>query len=114
MTDRERRNCPDCDAEPGAFHVLGCDVEQCPYCGGQLISCDCRAQEHGPPLDDRIPWSGEWPGVAECREFGLYCKRAEGKGWRPCSADDPEASEDLNRLAKEYRWDRGAKRWVKK
>jgi Zn finger protein HypA/HybF involved in hydrogenase expression len=38
----EGEECPDCGAERGEIHKNGCDVEQCPVCGSQLISC-----EHG-------------------------------------------------------------------
>lgn len=34
-------SCHDCAVEKGQLHVPGCDVEQCPACGGQIISCDC-------------------------------------------------------------------------
>jgi len=36
-----RRRCGDCGAKPGGFHHLGCDLERCPRCGWQLISCGC-------------------------------------------------------------------------
>jgi hypothetical protein len=35
------RPCHDCAALKGEFHVLGCDVERCPVCGAQAITCDC-------------------------------------------------------------------------
>lgn len=31
--------CHDCHALVGMLHVPGCDMEKCPKCGGQLISC---------------------------------------------------------------------------
>ena len=101
--------CPDCGASPGELHQPACDVEQCPYCGGQLLSCDCRRI---PPLDDRMPWRGLWPGVAECREFGWFARLVPGKGWVPCDPKEPDAREDLNRLHAEAKWDRKRKRFV--
>ena len=74
-----------------------------------LISCCCRRH---PPLDDRMPWTGLWPGVAECREFGWYARLVKGQGWVACAAREPGATEDLNRLHVEARWDRARKRFV--
>ena len=34
--------CHDCNVAPGGYHHPGCDMERCPRCGGQLISCDCE------------------------------------------------------------------------
>ena len=39
--------CPACHAEAGEYHELGCPVEICPWCGGQLIYCDCRYERLG-------------------------------------------------------------------
>lgn len=103
-------NCGDCRVAPGQLHRLGCDVERCPNCGGQLISCDCSLRKR---RTGRMPWTGEWPGVAECREFGWYCRRnPDGPGYVPCGPDHPGAVEDLSRLTLEARWDRELKRFV--
>ncbi len=33
--------CHDCAARIGHYHHTGCDWEQCPNCGGQLLTCEC-------------------------------------------------------------------------
>ena len=33
--------CPDCHVLKGEFHVPGCDFEECPVCGGELLCCEC-------------------------------------------------------------------------
>ena len=37
--------CGDCGVQPGGFHHHGCDIEECPRCHGQVLSCDCGAPE---------------------------------------------------------------------
>ena len=39
--------CHDCAVIKGQFHVAGCDVERCPSCGGQVISCSCAYDGDG-------------------------------------------------------------------
>lgn len=92
--------CHDCHVMPGEQHVGGCDVERCSVCKGQWISCGCK--DHDP---SQTKWTGEWPGVVECRELGWYsvlrpdlgpCNPQMGNWW-PCTKNFPGASEDLNR-----------------
>jgi hypothetical protein len=42
--------CHDCNAARGQYHHLGCDMERCPACKGQIISCGCCAYVPGQPL----------------------------------------------------------------
>ena len=37
------KRCHDCEIlnKKGNIHHFGCDIERCPKCKGQLISCDC-------------------------------------------------------------------------
>jgi hypothetical protein len=37
--DFARYPCHDCFALRGQYHCEGCDVEECPKCGGQLLGC---------------------------------------------------------------------------
>jgi hypothetical protein len=64
-----------------------------------------------------MPWTGELPGQAECREFGWYAtinRIGHGPSWVSCQPDEPGACLDLNRLRVDARWDRRQKRWVRK
>jgi hypothetical protein len=41
--------CHDCAVTEGQFHVPGCDVEECPNCHTQLLSCECDVWDVGSP-----------------------------------------------------------------
>ena len=133
-----QKNCHDCHAEPGQFHMYGCDTETCPCCGRQSISCHCIYTENGydmntleelhpdiyedgPTQDmydafdakyDRIPWSGESVGVAECREYGLYSVFSPSTGWKSVDKDYPNAREDLNTLLMTCKWNKQQRKFI--
>lgn len=39
--------CPVCSVKEGDLHHLGCSVEICPWCEGQLNNCNCRFEQLG-------------------------------------------------------------------
>lgn len=41
MPTSSMSNCGDCGVLHGQLHVPECDLEQCPRCRGQMVSCDC-------------------------------------------------------------------------
>jgi hypothetical protein len=43
--DEPDGRCHDCNIKHGNRHHPGCDVERCPRCDGQLISCGCLDEE---------------------------------------------------------------------
>jgi hypothetical protein len=121
--------CLDCGATVGAPHTDGCDVARCLYDGGQRLMHEMVGGSPivvmgfgGIPIIDADPnshdcgrdvWTGLWPGEAECKEFGWWVQDRcdEGLGFAPCAPDAPGATEDLNRLYRDARWDRAAGRW---
>ena len=36
--------CHDCNIINGNIHHFGCDIERCPECGKQIISCKCKKE----------------------------------------------------------------------
>ena len=127
-SDMEKK-CPDCGVRPGELHKDGCDVERCPRCGGQLLSCQCIyivcglnpkfLQKHfeeiynGGPTKQmydqwdgawghrRIAWDGTWPGERRAKELGFWCV---GPPWKSVNEGTKGARPDLNRLYSECWW----------
>jgi hypothetical protein len=44
---KEPATCHDCGVALGEFHKPGCDWERCPFCRGQLLSCECSYDKLG-------------------------------------------------------------------
>jgi hypothetical protein len=57
---RPKGRCSDCGVLPGGFHHVGCDIQSCPGCRGQLISCGCSWDELG-GSDDEDAVVLDWP-----------------------------------------------------
>lgn len=38
-------SCPGCGVSEGEYHLLGCWLEICPWCDGQLSKCNCRFEQ---------------------------------------------------------------------
>jgi hypothetical protein len=36
--------CADCGCSEGELHEIFCTKERCPFCLGQLASCDCKSK----------------------------------------------------------------------
>ena len=41
MVRKKIKKCHDCGVEEGKLHVFHCDIERCPFCERQLLTCNC-------------------------------------------------------------------------
>ena len=96
-------NCPDCGVAIGQPHLPGCDIESCPKCGLQLLSCDCTNSEVS--AFERLPWTGLWQGIAEAVENDWYVCMVQGAGWVRCNSTVSGAMPDRTRVLFEHDWD---------
>lgn len=53
-----RLRCGDCGVALGGHHHPGCDLQRCPSCRGQMVTCGCRFDEDGPDDDEPYDDSG--------------------------------------------------------
>ena len=89
-----QETCPDCGARVGRKHKDGCDVERCPHCGGQALGCI----GFDPNDSRREPWTGKWPGEADCERLGFL-------------VGGDRSLPDINRLFAECVWNAERQRW---
>lgn len=68
--------CPVCNAAHGELHTLGCPVEICPWCNGQLTQCPCRFSQLG------------LKHVFTERDFEVFAKKLQKKGRVPFDAEE--------------------------
>lgn len=48
--------CGDCGAPRGSFHHRGCDIEECPRCRCQLITCGCDIESWDESDIEELGW----------------------------------------------------------
>lgn len=71
MMTNEIESCPDCGCKTGEYHLKSCDIERCPKCKMQLLSCDCPFTmiaeddsalfiKEGGRRYNRFKWDGNW------------------------------------------------------
>lgn len=85
-----RRRCHDCNMLLGRVHHPGCDMERCPACEGQSISCGCL-------------WAGEehlaedWAEEMDTEQIWPDSNCAH---WRPPIGDGPLPTAGANHMRK--------------
>ena len=111
MAEKQRAVCHDCGVKEGEIHKYGCDTERCPFCGMQLITCNCSYEKLGYKFDPQKEFCGlpkavyekglpkkereKWIKMLEAEgripyiEYPLLCARC-GKAWPPMFIMPPE------------------------
>ncbi len=79
--------CHDCGVKEGQIHKFGCDMERCPFCGMQLITCDCKYEKLGYKFDPQKENCGLPKAVYEKglpkKQQDQWIKMLEEKGRKP-------------------------------
>lgn len=66
--------CPLCLTAEGEYHTLGCPVEVCPWCEGQLTNCNCRFSQLGAET------------LTKDKQIDIFQKKLNKKGRIPFNA----------------------------
>lgn len=68
--------CGDCGCKEGSVHELGCDMEVCPFCGRQLVSCHCVYEKLGYNYNKALLFDGP-----ERKAYEKGISKEEEKEW---------------------------------
>ncbi len=107
-----RETCPGCGTFINEYHSEFCDTARCGITGDQKFSCDTFNEDNHEC--ENTKWSGYWPGVKECFEYGLFSYFVPNLGFVPCDPEHPNAVCDLNTLLVRYAWDSNLQKRVPK
>lgn len=111
MCGRQAITCPCVYTFAGLDYDRLCEDHPEIYNGGPTEEMDAAFEAEIAKLGGRLPWTGEWPHVEQCRRLGWFAYFSEGR-WKPCDEGHPEAIPDMNRLLHEGRWDVKLSQWV--
>jgi hypothetical protein len=78
--------CPSCFTAEGEFHTLGCPVEICPWCNGQLTYCNCRFTKLDIDTMDKVAQIEKLQELVE--EAGRIAFKKEHSPGYPTMGDD--------------------------
>ena len=83
MMRRTKARCHDCGVSEGEVHMYGCDMEVCPFCGGQLLSCGCSdkydTRGRYPSHDEAWLAALEAEGPISYIEYPVLCAKCGAK-----------------------------------
>jgi hypothetical protein len=79
--------CVACGTAEGELHILGCPVEQCPWCDGQLSRCNCRFDHLGVEQIDDVDLLERFEELLELKGRIAF-EKAQSPSF-PTAGDDP-------------------------